>query len=136
MLRPPPCSTLPGTLFPYTTLVRSFRAVGLHAAAAVLRAARLAADRLHRAGSLRHRAAAALRPARAEWPRQPVARTVLEHAGERRRLCHRLPAQPSKRHRAHPGGALRRRLPPCRRPERVVAFLARDRKSTRRKPRH
>src|SRR3546814_18709925 len=93
MLRPPPCSTLPGTLFPYTTLVRSFRAVGLHAAAAVLRAARLAADRLHRAGSLRHRAAAALRPARAEWPRQPVARTVLEHAGERRSEEHKSELQ-------------------------------------------
>ena len=76
---------------------RRFRGVGLHAAAAVVRQIGLAAVCVHRAGTVRHRAAQAASAVRADGAGRDSPRDVLEHARQRRRLRGRVAVRAPER---------------------------------------
>ena len=102
-------------------LQRGLPGVVLYPAAACARALGLAADRISRARTVRHRAAAAAATVRTLRPRPDHARDDLEHDRQRRRLRRRVAVGRPERRRAPAGKRVRRRVQAVRRGRRARA---------------
>ena len=89
---------------------RRIPGMDLHAAAAVLRALGLDRPEFRRERAAGDRAAQAVRAVRARWAGPDRACHDLDDAGECRALCRRFAGDVAVRHRAQPGGAIRRHL--------------------------
>ncbi len=104
---------------------RGLRDLGLHAAAAELRALRLAADRVPEPRAVGHQGAGPVRAVRARWAGAAEPRAVLEHDRPMSGcyICAVAGDAARRRHRAHPGDKIRGSVHAsrCQRPAAAVA---------------